>query len=39
MEIYMSVHLIIGIAFVSVVAVLSATAYFAAKHSDKKYNK
>lgn len=35
----MSTHLVAAIALISVVAVLSATAYFAAKHADKKYNK
>jgi hypothetical protein len=35
----MNMHLIAAIAFISVVAILSTTAYFAAKHADKKYNK
>lgn len=39
MEIFMSVHFIIGIAFVSVIAVLCFAVYIAARHADKKYNK
>lgn len=38
METFMSVHFIIGLAFISVIAVLCGAVYFAARHADKKYN-